>query len=80
MFLWTKISEKIEITNSIGTDGILIYVGTNKADEVFRKKIKDYFRTKLRVAPDIQFEKPEVIAKKQFPEMSRKPITFIDKR
>ncbi len=67
-------------TNNIGTDGILIYVGTNTADEVFRKKIKDYFRTKLRVAPDIQFEKPEIITQRQFPEKSRKPVTFIDKR
>ncbi|MBN2668389.1 MAG: AMP-binding protein [Bacteroidales bacterium] len=67
-------------TNAIGTDDILIYVGTRKASESFEKKIKDYFRTKLRVAPSIIFENPEIIHHKQFPEMSRKPITFIDKR
>ena len=67
-------------TNIIGTDDILIYIGTKQPTKVFEKKVKDYFRTKLRVAPSIQFEDIKVIAKMQFPELSRKPITFIDKR
>lgn len=65
-------------TNQIGTDDILIRIGTKgQANE---KLIKDHFRAKLRVAPSIQFEEASVIAKEQFPEMSRKPITFVDKR
>ena len=44
------------------------------------KELKDHFRAKLRVAPNIIIDSPENIAKRQMPELSRKPITFIDKR
>ncbi len=67
-------------TNSIGTDDILINVGSKNISESFEKKIKDHFRAKLRVAPTVKFQKISDIYKKQFPEMSRKPITFIDNR
>ncbi len=67
-------------TNKIGTDDILIYIGTKQASKSFEKKIKDHFRTKLRVAPSIKFEDIKVIQEMQFPELSRKPITFIDRR
>lgn len=67
-------------TNQIGTDDILIKVGSTLNDENFIKKIKDHFRTKLRVAPSLEILDPNEIAKMQFPEMSRKAITFIDKR
>lgn len=67
-------------TNTIGTDNILIYVGTKTPTKLFEKTIKDHFRTKLRVAPDIVFEDIKQIQKMQFPETSRKPITFIDNR
>jgi len=67
-------------TNKIGTDDILIHVGTNQPTKQFEKKIKDHFRTKLRVAPSIKFEEVNIISKMQFPELSRKPVTFIDKR
>ena len=67
-------------TNKIGTDDISIYIGTHSPTKIFEKKIKDYFRTKLRVAPTIIFEDIKLINEKQFPELSRKPITFIDKR
>ena len=67
-------------TNSIGTDDILINVGSKNISESFEKRIKDHFRAKLRVAPTVKFEKISDIYKKQFPEMSRKPKTFIDNR
>lgn len=67
-------------TNSLGTDDILIRVGVKSKSEKFEKSIKDHFRAKLRVAPKVQFEDPNVIRKEQYPEMSRKPITFVDKR
>ena len=44
------------------------------------KEIKDHFRSKLRVAPTVVFYPPDVIAKEHFPELSRKPITFVDNR
>ncbi len=67
-------------TNQIGTDEILIHIGSNVQGEDKEKDIKDHFRAKLRVAPLIRFEPESVIQKLQFPETSRKPIKFIDNR
>ncbi|HTX88581.1 MAG TPA: AMP-binding protein [Bacteroidales bacterium] len=65
-------------TNEIGTDEILIRVGCrNPVDE---KDIKDHFRAKLRVAPQVRFEPAEEIRKIQFPESGRKSVKFIDRR
>ncbi len=67
-------------TNDIGTDEIEIHIGCNYPPENFDKDLKDHFRAKLRVAPTIILQTPENISKRQLPEMSRKPITFIDRR
>lgn len=67
-------------TNQIGTDEILIHIGSKVQGEEKEKDIKDHFRAKLRVAPLIKFESEAVIQKFQFPETSRKPIKFIDNR
>ncbi len=67
-------------TNEIGTDDILIRVGCKTVSDHFEKDIKDHFRAKLRVAPQVKFESPEWITKLQFPELSRKPVLFFDKR
>jgi phenylacetate-CoA ligase len=67
-------------TNDIGTDEIVINIGVINPPENFDKDLKDHFRAKLRVAPAIVLETPETISKRQNPEMSRKPITFIDRR
>lgn len=67
-------------TNEIGTDDILIRVGCETVSDHFEKDIKDHFRAKLRVAPQVKFESPELINKLQFPELSRKPVLFFDKR
>jgi phenylacetate-CoA ligase len=67
-------------TNDIGTDEIVINIGAINPPENFDKELKDHFRAKLRVAPTIILENPETISRRQNPEMSRKPITFIDRR
>lgn len=67
-------------TNNIGTDEILIRIGCDAVPENFEKDIKDHFRAKLRVAPQVKFEDPDLINKIQFPELSRKPVVFFDKR
>jgi len=67
-------------TNQIGTDEILIRIGCEKKSDEFEKVIKDHFRAKLRVAPNIVFESIEYINQIKYPEMSRKPVTFIDHR
>ncbi|MDR2385630.1 MAG: AMP-binding protein [Tannerella sp.] len=67
-------------TNTLGTDGIRILVGSENKNESFVKRIKDMFRSKIRVAPDIIFEPVELIAKKQMPATSRKVVKFFDYR
>ena len=67
-------------TNTLGTDAILVKVGSENHTEELVKHIKDSFRSKVRVAPDIVFEPIETIAKKQLPKMSRKAIKFVDFR
>ncbi len=67
-------------TNEIGTDEILIRVGCGSVPENFEKDIKDHFRAKLRVAPQVKFEEVDTINKLQFTELSRKPVVFFDKR
>lgn len=67
-------------TNSIDTDDICVKIGCAQPDEHFIKQIKDRFRARLRVAPTIEILDPAELEKLRFPGMSRKPITFIDKR
>lgn len=67
-------------TNSIGTDDVTVRVGCKSPTAEFERLIKDCFVSKLRVKPQLVFEPVDAIAKNQFPEMARKPITFVDKR
>ena len=71
----------VEISsNEYNMDEILFKIGTKQPSEKLEKKIKDHFRAKLRVAPQIQFLPINEINLLQFPKMSRKPIIFIDNR
>lgn len=67
-------------TNDLGTDEVVVYVGCTKGTEMVEKELKDKFRSKLRVTPEIKFTYVEIIQKIQSPELSRKPVKFIDKR
>jgi phenylacetate-CoA ligase len=67
-------------TNELGTDDILIRIGSKFSDDDFISRLKDRFRAKLRVAPSIIFDSIENIEKIRFPEENRKAINFIDKR
>jgi len=67
-------------TNKIGTDELLIRIGCKENIPDFEKTIKDHFRTKLRVAPQIILETVEVIDKMVNNEANRKAVTFIDRR
>ena len=67
-------------TNSLGTDQIQIRIGSENRSDDFVKQIKDIFRSKVRVAPDIKFESVELIASIQCPPMSRKVVKFFDLR
>lgn len=67
-------------TNDIGTDEIVIRIVSADTSVDFMKHIKDTFRAKLRVTPQVVFEQAEVLQPIVFNALSRKPITFIDKR
>lgn len=68
-------------SNEIGTDSVTVVVGCqNPEEEEVTKDLKDRFRAKLRVAPDIRFDSIDNIRKINFPEAKRKPVKFIDKR
>ncbi len=71
----------IEIdSNEIGTDKITIKIGAHKVSLDLVEKLKDHFRAKLRVSPQIEFVSVKEINILRFPKMSRKPLLFIDKR
>lgn len=66
---------------STETDEVVITIGlrgTQDFDVV--KDLKDRFRAKIRVAPDIVIDSVENVRKANFPAMSRKPVTFFDHR
>jgi phenylacetate-CoA ligase len=74
-------SHIIEIsTNDLGTDEILIKIAVKNKSEAFLQELKDHFRAKLRVTPKIEFTTKEILNPLIFNPMSRKPITFFDKR
>lgn len=72
---------QIEIsTNAIGTDEINIRIASLNTSTDFMDEIKDHFRAKLRVTPKVEFVDYEILEKMILPPMSRKPLTFIDRR
>jgi phenylacetate-CoA ligase len=75
----------VEVTsNEIGTDNITVFIGckecTEETQEKMIKDMKDKFRAKLRVSPDIQFKAIEAIRQITLPEIKRKPVKFFDNR
>ena len=71
----------IEVFSSqIKEDEIQVFVfSTDESDEML-DKIKDRFRSKVRVSPRIHFVSEMEILKMKFPENSRKAVTFLDRR
>lgn len=66
-----------------GTDEVVVRVGLKqpKQDyEIFVKQLKDRFRARLRVTPEIEILPVDVIQGINFPPKSRKPVKFIDER
>lgn len=67
-------------TNDIGTDELLIHIGSKTHSDMFEHELKTALRAKLRVTPKIAFLPIDKINQMQFPEMSRKPVLFVDNR
>ena len=72
----------VEVTdNDCGTDDILIKVGLREEPGFdVKKDLKDRFRARIRVAPEIEVCPAHQIKTISTPEISRKPIKIIDKR
>ena len=67
--------------NEYGNDRIVIRIGLRERppfDVV--KELKDRFRARIRVAPEIAVSSPEEVRRINHPDISRKPVKFIDKR
>ena len=72
----------VEVTlNDTGNDDIMVHVGLQPhcVDDVV-KDLKDRFRAKIRVAPNIEICPTEEIRKINFPDANRKSVKFIDNR
>ncbi len=64
-----------------GTDQVDVCVGLKRQTDFDPiKDLKDRFRSRIRVAPNIQLLDPAEIQKRNFPAKSRKPIKFVDLR
>lgn len=68
--------------NDSGNDDVLVRIGVKgvKKLEELIKELKDRFRARIRVAPEIEICNADDLRKIIFPDMSRKPVKFIDKR
>ncbi len=67
-------------SNEINEDEIHVKIFSRVESEELHDKIKDRFRSKIRVSPKIIFVSEQEIIRIKFPENSRKNITFVDKR
>lgn len=71
-------------TGDAGTDDVLVRVGPKPAaampPEQMIKELKDRFRSRIRVAPQVEICSAEEIHRINFPAKSRKPVKFIDER
>jgi phenylacetate-CoA ligase len=72
----------IEVRQSeAGTDDVVVKIGLKyQPDFDVVKMLKDSFRSRIRVAPQIEILPVEEIQKINYPAKSRKPIKFIDLR
>lgn len=67
-------------TNSLGTDELTVIVGVDDEKPEYVKEIKDIFRSRVRVAPNVVFRSPDEVQARIHPATSRKPVFFFDLR
>lgn len=67
-------------TNEIGMDNVSVSIGCKNPNEELIKDLKDRFRARIRIAPDVKFAPIDEINRRNFPEAKRKPIKFFDNR
>lgn len=66
--------------SDIGTDHLVIQIVSENTSDEFLQKVKDLFRAKLRVAPDVVFVSVEEIQPIVHNPLKRKSTFFIDQR
>lgn len=71
---------EISTNNTSGTDEILVKIAARHPSAQLLTQVKDHFRAKLRVTPTIVFVTESELNEAMFAPMSRKPVTFIDRR
>jgi len=68
-------------TNDAGTDDVKVKIGLREGyNDSVVKELKDSFRSRIRVAPEVEVLPVEEVQRINFPAKSRKPIKFIDLR
>ena len=64
-------------SNSLGTDSVAVRVHSSDRSDEFVKHLKDIFRARIRVAPEVIFDSADRILQIQMPPMSRKPKKIV---
>ncbi|MFT5184122.1 MAG: phenylacetate-CoA ligase [Flavobacteriales bacterium] len=67
-------------TNEYGNDHLCVYLDEKLDHFDFAYKVKEAFKGRLRVTPEILFIPQTLLETKLFPEKSRKPLKFADLR
>lgn len=67
-------------SNDIAMDEVLFYILPSDISEDTDRRIRAYLQARLRVSPHVKYISAPEMQKMQFPEGSRKPVKFIDKR
>jgi phenylacetate-CoA ligase len=67
-------------TNEFGNDHVRVYLDSDLDHFDFIYKIKEAFKGRLRVTPEISFRSRQELVAMKFPENSRKPMKFNDLR
>jgi phenylacetate-CoA ligase len=67
-------------SNELGIDEVILHLLPSNQAEESDHKIRAYLQARLRVSPHVRYVSREDLQRMQFPETSRKPIRFIDRR
>lgn len=67
-------------TNAIGSDELHVWVSIKGDEDIVLNDLKNRFRAKIRVSPQILVQSFDDIEKSKWPEKTRKPVLFIDHR
>jgi phenylacetate-CoA ligase len=68
----------VEVSSGdLGTDQVAVRIHSSDRSDEFVKHLKDIFRARIRVAPEVIFDSAERIEKIQLPPMSRKPKKIV---